>query len=70
MVSSPINTLITLTKAINRKLADMMRNTKVVKDKEFNYSNEVLNGMLKELVKESISKPTQHKHPVEKKSGL
>lgn len=26
--------------------------------------------MLKELVKESISKPTQHKHPVEKKSGL
>lgn len=39
MVNSPRNTLITLSKAINRKLADMMRNTEVVKDKEFNSSN-------------------------------
>lgn len=48
LVNSPINTLITLSKAINRKLADIMRNTEVVKDREFNSSNEVLNGMLKE----------------------
>lgn len=66
MVNSPRNTLITLSKAINRKLADMMRNTEVVKDKEFNSSN-VWNGMLKELVKESTSKRIQHKHPIEKK---
>lgn len=44
----PINTLITLSKAINRKLADIMRNIEVVKDREFNSSNEGLNGMLKE----------------------
>lgn len=44
-----------------------MRNTEVVKDREFNSSNEGLNGMLKEKVKESISKPTHNKHPIEKK---
>lgn len=48
LVNSPINTLITLSKAINRKLADIMRNTEVVKDREFNSFNEVLNGMLKD----------------------
>lgn len=43
-----------------------MRNIDVFKDKEFKSSNGVLNGMLKERVKEGTSKATQHKHLIDK----
>lgn len=48
LVNFFINILIILSKVINRKFVDIMRNIEVVKDREFNLFNEGLNGMLKE----------------------
>lgn len=48
MVNFFRNILIILSKVINRKFVDIMRNIEVVKDREFNLFNEGLNGMLKE----------------------
>lgn len=48
LVNYFINILIILSKVINRKFVDIMRNIEVVKDREFNLFNEGLNGMLKE----------------------
>lgn len=48
LVNYFINILIILSKVINRKFVDIMRNIEVVKDREFNLFNEGLNDMLKE----------------------
>lgn len=49
--------------AINRHLKDLGRKIDIVRDKEFNASNGMLNAKLKLNLKEGLSRPTQH-YPV------
>jgi hypothetical protein len=59
------NTLVNIRGAINSKLANLKRNIDIVRDTEFKTANGVLDGLLKERVKEGTSKSTKHKDIIE-----
>lgn len=60
------NTIINIRAGINRKLTDLKRNIDVVKDKEFKTANGVLDGLLKERMRDGTAICTKHKDIIEK----
>lgn len=58
------NTLKNIRSALNRYLQDIGRNIDIVKDAAFKPANRTLDGMLKCMTREGISRPTKHKQVI------
>ncbi|KAK3100092.1 hypothetical protein FSP39_014603 [Pinctada imbricata] len=59
------NSLKNIRAGLNRHLSDIGRKIDIVRGIEFKSANKVLDGMLKEMVKSGVSKPTKHKAIIE-----